>query len=428
MKLYRRAAFAALTLTVVLAALGALMLAPSATAQDIIFTVTPTPDETATPTTTPVVNMSQVMSINPKPAELPIITDALSIDPTGLHGYVITDFAPVYVREGASVVYRPLAIAQGGVFFDVTGVDEQQTWWRVRTASGQFEGWINAELLILRGDLTDVPVIPESEMGALLPITFVTFVPQPLRTEPGDAFSTIICNALPGEYVILGRDEAGTSFQIAAFCEDGTPTLGFVSAEAGALRNPYSSAVPITGAVFLPNEDNLSNVPGASLLLFQQQTIYESTDIRPRNALCDVAPNRYPIVGRDGATEFYLINAVCLDGVALTGWISADAGAFQTDGVVQVPIAATPMPEVRSVPPREPRLLTFVPQQLTQTPDGFPICEVVPGEQQILARTADGSHFQVAALCADGVVLIGWLPAEAGAFRNPFESVIPVLE
>lgn len=414
----------------VLLALAASVFAQDTTPQPAdptIVLITPTLETTATPP--PVVDRSPSGVLNPQPAELPILDTTFSIDIARKDGYVITDFTPVYVREGAGVEYRPVAVALGGVFLDATGVNEEQTWWRVRTANGAYEGWINAELLILRGDLTNVPVVTPAEMGDTLPITFVTFAPQPLYRAPVDDESLLLCTIVPDEDALLAQTQTGDFYQIIATCEGGGAQTGWISAEAGALRNPTAEVVPVVLGPFAPDEDALNRVNGPALLVFRQQTVYTEPRVRPSTAACDIAPNRYPVIARDVPADWYLIRAACLDGTTVDAWIRSTAGAFQNDTALVVPIAVTPTaPNVTPIPADAPRLLTFLPQVVLNAPDGAPVCELDPGEHRIGGVTPGGEFYRVTTTCADGTPVTGWLSAEAGAFRNPTSVSVPVVE
>jgi hypothetical protein len=412
-----------------LVAAGALLGVISANAQNTIVIVTPTAAATATPE--PIVDMSPIGLLNPQPGELPVITDALNIDPTRTRGYIITDASPIFVREGDDALFRPVAVAEGGVLLAATGVNEAQTWWRVRTANDAYEGWINAELLILRGDLTDVPVIDRSEMGTRLTPTFITFAPQPVYRTPGDNNEDdLICTIRPDENAAVGRSREGDFFQIIATCQDGRQVVGFIDAEVGGLRNVTDAGLPIAETLMpMLNGFTAQPVIGPSLLTFQEQTVYLQPEAIPFNAVCRIPTNRYPIIARKNTPEFYLISATCVGGDRVDAWIPVAAGAFQNDSDQSVPLAITPQATpIVTVPERAARFLTFLPQPLGAMPDGRTLCEVPPGEYQILARTPRATHYLVVAACEDTTVQRGWLPIDTGAFRNPFDETVPIRE
>ncbi|MEM6530863.1 MAG: hypothetical protein AAF653_21380, partial [Chloroflexota bacterium] len=196
---------------------GLLVLAAAgAGAQDTIVLQTPTAAPAAT--TAPVVDMGPGRPPNPGAGDLPSLGPSFSINPAGLDGYIITNNpGPMFMREGDNISFRPVAVVSGGVSLEATGTNDRQTWWRVRTAGGGFEGWINAELLTLRGDLTAVPVIPDSEKGRMLRATFAVFVEQPLYQTATDA-SPVRCNVAPGEYIIVSIDEGREYYRIRAAC------------------------------------------------------------------------------------------------------------------------------------------------------------------------------------------------------------------
>jgi uncharacterized protein YgiM (DUF1202 family) len=159
-----------------------------------------------------------------------------------LPGYAIVNAELLNLRSGDGAQYTPVARARGGTRAAVVARNEDFSWWLLDI--GGYRGWASAEFLYLRGDLTDVPVV--EPQGRLIPASFVVFVSQPIFARPTDLRSAFICNAVPGEFIVAGRDDSGTYYQIDAQCADGTTATGWIDAENGAIRNPAGVRLPVT--------------------------------------------------------------------------------------------------------------------------------------------------------------------------------------
>lgn len=271
------------------------------------------------------------------PATLPNVGPSQSANVAGLPGYVITNRSPINLRAGDGAQYRSLALMLGGVNLEVTGRNESQTWWRVRTATG-IEGWINAELLILRGDLSGAPVIGDETMGPLAPASFVTFLPKPVYSTPRQSQDFYVCDIQAGEYPILGSNPRGSYFQIVAPCLDGRVGRLWIAGtgDNGVLRNPSGDILPVIDPTPVPGPQA---VDGPSFLVFSQQPIFFEPD-RQTGTICEVPANRFPVIGRNDNSSFYQIAATCINGTPSIGWISADVGGFQSTNGAVVPNTA----------------------------------------------------------------------------------------
>jgi len=158
-----------------------------------------------------------------------------------LPGYVIVDTFALNVRSGDGPEFTRRGQVAGGTYGEVVARNTASTWWLVDF--GGLRGWVNADFLIFRGDLTDIPV-RANPGGRVQPATFVVFVEQPIYREPENLNRFIFCDVAPGEYRILGVDTSGLYYQIGATCTDGRQRATWIEAENGAFRNP--SGLPPT--------------------------------------------------------------------------------------------------------------------------------------------------------------------------------------
>jgi hypothetical protein len=295
-----------------------------------------------TTTTTPApVSRSGVINLS----DLPVIGPSASIDPSEIDlrrdGYGITNFDILTLRTGAGAQYQRLALVEGGVFVTVTGRNEADTWLRVETATG-VAGWLRAnssgegadDFVIRRGNLSGIPVIPLSEMGALAPATLVISLAQPLHATAST--DTVLCNVAAGEYIINGSNRDGDWYQLSAACVDGSAVTGWVEELAGALRNPPGGLVPILDDG-LEAADGLQFVEGPSFVFFLPRQLYVTPSL-DADFVCEAAPNRYPIIGRNASVSWYEITAVCADGSTAIGWLQSIDGLFQTTNNATVPV------------------------------------------------------------------------------------------
>jgi hypothetical protein len=175
------------------------------------------------------------------------------VNPEGLAesqpGYAVVATDNLFVRSGDGPEYAPVAIVDGGESLVVLGRnddslpdDSLDLWWYVQ--AGGIRGWVKSSLLILRGNLTNVPEVPV--IGEpYTPTLYIGYTGNPLY--PDTQLGQPLCR-LPGnlEYKVVGRNEASTFFEIEAQCNGATVT-GWVQAEVGLLRNFGTVPIAVTG-------------------------------------------------------------------------------------------------------------------------------------------------------------------------------------
>ncbi len=161
--------------------------------------------------------------------------------PLDADGYAIVNTSRLNMRSGDSSQFSIVTILRGGTELFVLGRNSASTWWLV--SDGTNEGWVNAEFIVLRGDLTETTV--EESDGDILPPTFYTFGNTMTYVTTSTLRSNRLCE-VPGdaEYVVLGRNRDGAWFQIEATC-NGQAIIGWVEASQGALRNGTFASVPV---------------------------------------------------------------------------------------------------------------------------------------------------------------------------------------
>lgn len=180
---------------------------------------------------------SESVAINaapPRPINPPGLLDDLL-------GYAVVNTDNLFLRSGDSPRYSVIAILDGGTELAVLGRNEDRTWWYVQV--GGLRGWSSSEFLVLRGDLTDVQVVPVAGEFTQ-PRLYVGFTGNPLYALP-IAGTASYC-ALPGnlEYAIVGRTAASDWYQIEAEC-DGDMVTGWMQADRGIVRNPSGVSIPV---------------------------------------------------------------------------------------------------------------------------------------------------------------------------------------
>jgi uncharacterized protein YgiM (DUF1202 family) len=168
------------------------------------------------------------------------------INPPGLPreqvGWAIVNTDNLSFRSGDSPFYEVIGVIDGGTELIVLGRNEDRNWWYVQV--GGLRGWVKGEFLILRGDLTDAPIVPVT--GALAqPRLYVGWGGNPSFTLPLDT-AAIAC-PVPGnqDYAIIGRTSNTAYYEIILTCGD-VATIAWIPAEFGIFRNPGGLRVPIT--------------------------------------------------------------------------------------------------------------------------------------------------------------------------------------
>lgn len=156
-------------------------------------------------------------------------------------GYLIVNTDNQNIRSGDGPEYTVVAKVDGGTELFVLGRNEARTWWYVQI--DDVLGWVLGELTIIRGDLTGVPVVPVT--GEIAQPTLFLFATTKLAVLPVEG-SLTVCE-IPGnlEYYVIGQNVRATWFELEATCNGSTVT-GWVLAEAGGLRNPAESFIPVS--------------------------------------------------------------------------------------------------------------------------------------------------------------------------------------
>ena len=176
----------------------------------------------------------------PEPENVPVIPETQS-------GYLIVNIENANLRSCDQPTCSQVAVVHGGDYLIVLGTngeEDDRLWWYVQ--AGDVFGWIWGDLVLGRGDLTDVPVI-ETDGEPTPPTVYVGFSGNPIYSDL--SLTGIVCNIAPGDhYPLLGRDSVDDEwFWIEATCLDGTVAQGWIDAEQVAVRNTGLVPVPIVG-------------------------------------------------------------------------------------------------------------------------------------------------------------------------------------
>lgn len=159
----------------------------------------------------------------------------------GLPGFAFVNVERLNMRSGDGVQYTVVGILNGGTELIVLGKNAVSTWWYVQ--ADDLRGWVRGELVLLRGDLTDVPEVAVE--GELRQPSLVLYDDYPLYLAPNTT-APVLCTATGNlEYQIIGRDDAGEWYQLTGVCADGSVT-GWIQADLGGLRNPAELRIPVT--------------------------------------------------------------------------------------------------------------------------------------------------------------------------------------
>jgi hypothetical protein len=158
-----------------------------------------------------------------------------------LDGYLIVNTDNLSVRSGPDVKYTVVGIVDGGTRLVPLGRNKDGSWWYVQ--AGELVGWVKAEFTIIRGDVSGAGVIPS--FGEITQPSLFVYSNNTVFASARDN-SLPLCS-LTGNmaYPIVGRDKAGTWFQLQVTC-DGTLVKGWIAATQGALRNPARLFIPVT--------------------------------------------------------------------------------------------------------------------------------------------------------------------------------------
>jgi len=159
----------------------------------------------------------------------------------GGFGFVIANTGSLNIRSGDGPEYTLVGRVVSGTEMIVLGRNDDRSWWFVQV--GEIRGWVNATLVFIRGDLTNVPVVPV-EGQILLPRLYL-FSSRGLQLAPLTNALTVCFIEGDLEYYIVGKNRDGSWFELEANC-GGQTVFGWVPAEAGAIRNDGDLPIPVT--------------------------------------------------------------------------------------------------------------------------------------------------------------------------------------
>jgi hypothetical protein len=191
-----------------------------------------TPEQVAQIETSRSINLNEL-------APNPENPDGIAEEQTG-YGIVNTSFANL--RSGPAPEFARVAVVSGGDTLVVLGRNEDLTWWYVQV--GEVRGWIFNDLIILRGDLRNVPLV--SGQAELTPISvYVGWAGNSLWNGL-QLSSEVICPLQGGlEFLVLGRSFNEEWLYVVGVCQDGSIAEGWMLAEAGLIRNPAGLIIPV---------------------------------------------------------------------------------------------------------------------------------------------------------------------------------------
>lgn len=189
---------------------------------------------------------SAVAAVNVSPS-VPLNTIApRPKNPIGLaesqEGYAIVDTGAANLRSGPGPQFTRVAIVDGGTRLVVLGHNPAETWWYVQ--AGDIRGWIWEDLLILRGDLTEVPIVINE--GELRTPTLYVGYPGNVIYDTVDGNGQVICAAIGrAEFPLVGQSANSNWYLIDATCQDGTVVRGWIWNEAGIVREVAGVPIPV---------------------------------------------------------------------------------------------------------------------------------------------------------------------------------------
>ncbi|MGJ3239630.1 MAG: hypothetical protein ACFE0Q_13050 [Anaerolineae bacterium] len=194
-------------------------------------------------------NPSPSVGINetaPRPQNLPGIAEAQS-------GYLIVNTSNANLRSCDEPTCTRVGIVSGGdylIALGTNGASDDRLWWYVQV--GDINGWIWGDLVIGRGDLTDVPVVATA--GEVTPPTVYIGYTGNLIYDVLAQGSQAICAVQSADnYPLLGRNADTSWVWIEAQCIDGTVVQGWMNADNVAIRNTGEVFVPVLGPEGLAN-------------------------------------------------------------------------------------------------------------------------------------------------------------------------------
>lgn len=160
-------------------------------------------------------------------------------------GYLVVNTLNANLRSCDQPTCSRLGIVNSSDFLVALGINGEtgdRAWWYVQ--AGDVRGWIWGELVLGRGDLTDLPIIEtEGELAAAT--VYLGFTGNPIYNVLGESAQSLCAVQANDNYPLLGRNFDTTWLFIEAQCTDGTTVQGWMDANNVAIRNTGNVFVPI---------------------------------------------------------------------------------------------------------------------------------------------------------------------------------------
>ncbi len=154
--------------------------------------------------------------------------------------YVIVDRLTVNLRSGAGPQYTIVGRVDGGAELFVIGRNEERSWWFVEIDG--VRGWVNNTLVLIVGDMTNIPVVPSE--GEIFPPRLYVYRTQPVLLSPREGAPVVCEIAGDLEYVIIGQTRNGEWLALETECNGG-PVVVWIPTASGAVRNSGDLLIPV---------------------------------------------------------------------------------------------------------------------------------------------------------------------------------------
>lgn len=158
-----------------------------------------------------------------------------------LPGFALVNTDNLSLRSGDGPKFTLVGVVDGGDKLVVLGRNADFSWWYVQ--AGDLVGWASAEFLIMRGNFLGIPVV--QAQGEITQPRFVLYSQHELLGTPSAAGVPLCTIAGNLEYLIVGRTESASWYEVQAVC-DGVPVNGWLPDAQGAVRNPAGLFIPVT--------------------------------------------------------------------------------------------------------------------------------------------------------------------------------------
>lgn len=193
-----------------------------------------TADQIATIDRSPAVGINETA---PNPENLPGVAETQA-------GYLVVTTLNANLRSCDQPTCTRVAIVNSSEFLVALGTNGEvgdRLWWYVQVDN--IRGWIWGDLVAIRGNLGDVPVIGTE--GEPSQATVYIGYTGNLIYDSLDGSGRAICGVQAADnYPLLGRNSDTTWVYVEAQCIDGSTVQGWMDASNVAIRN--------TGSVFVP--------------------------------------------------------------------------------------------------------------------------------------------------------------------------------